>query len=165
MHVFLLLAAPAIGPTSDGASIPQPSTAPSSQTPASQPAPGAQAEAPAPETYSYQPDGRRDPFVSVIGSGNQLRTPLKRSDGAEGLTVSEVSVRGVVSSKGKMLAMIQAPDRRTYVVHAGDKLVDGVIRSITPQGLVIVQDVNDPLSLVKQREVRKLLRSAEDQKP
>ena len=35
---------------------------------------------------------------------------------------------------------------------------------MTPQGLVIVQDVNDPLSLVKQREVRKLLRSLEDAK-
>ena len=39
------------------------------------------------------------------------------------------------------------------------------MKSITPQGLVIVQDVNDPLSLVKQREVRKLLRSLEDAKP
>ena len=37
-------------------------------------------------------------------------------------------------------------------------------RAITPQGLVVVQEVNDPLSLVKQREVRKLLRSLEDAK-
>ena len=42
--------------------------------------------------------------------------------------------------------------------------LDGTIKAVTPQGLVIVQDVNDPLSLVKQREVRKLLRSLEDAK-
>ena len=39
--------------------------------------------------------------------------------------------------------------------------MDGTVKSITPQGLVVVQQVNDPLSLVKQREIRKLLRSPE----
>jgi hypothetical protein len=49
-------------------------------------------------------------------------------------------------------------------VHQGDKLLDGAIKSITPQGLIVLQDVNDPLSLVKQREVRKMLRSIESAK-
>lgn len=49
-------------------------------------------------------------------------------------------------------------------MHPGDKLLDGTIKAITPQGLVVVQEVNDPLSLVKQREIRKLLRSLEDAK-
>ena len=59
---------------------------------------------------------------------------------------------------------LQGPDNRTYIVHQGDKLADGTIKTITPQGLVVIQEVNDPLSLVKQREVRKLLRSLEDAK-
>jgi hypothetical protein len=46
----------------------------------------------------------------------------------------------------------------------GDKLADGVIKAVTLQGLVIVQEVNDPLSLVKQREVTRRLRSLEDAK-
>jgi hypothetical protein len=49
-------------------------------------------------------------------------------------------------------------------VHQGDKLLDGSIKTITAQGLVIEQDVNDPLSVVKQREVRRLLRGLEDPK-
>jgi hypothetical protein len=49
-------------------------------------------------------------------------------------------------------------------VHQGDPLLDGKIKQITPQGLIITQEVNDPLSLVKEREVRKLLRSLEDAK-
>jgi predicted ATPase len=49
-------------------------------------------------------------------------------------------------------------------VHTGDKFLDGTIRSITPQGLIVVQEVTDPLSLVKQREIRKLLRSLESVK-
>jgi hypothetical protein len=60
--------------------------------------------------------------------------------------------------------MIQGPDNKTYIVHSGDKLLDGTIKSITAQGLIVIQDVNDPLSLVKQREVSKLLRSLEGAK-
>jgi hypothetical protein len=59
------------------------------------------------------------------------------------------------------MAMVQGPDNRTHIVRQGDKLLDGTVRAVTPEGLVIVQDVTDPLSLVKQREVRRLLRSLE----
>ena len=62
------------------------------------------------------------------------------------------------------VAMVQGPDNKTYIVHQGDKFLDGRIKTITPQGLIIVQEVNDPLSLVKEREIRKLLRSFEDAK-
>jgi Tfp pilus assembly protein PilP len=116
------------------------------------------------QTYSYEPDGRRDPFLNLLGTGTEARVDGKHTDGAAGLTVGEISVRGVMQSRGTLLAMVQGADTRTYVVHQGDKLADGVVKTVTPQGLVIVQDVNDPLSLVKQREVRKLLRSLEDGK-
>ena len=69
-----------------------------------------------------------------------------------------------MQSRGALVAMIEGPDKKTYIVHAGDKLLDGTIKSVTPQGLIVTQEVNDPLSLVKQREVRKLLRSLEDGK-
>ena len=39
-----------------------------------------------------------------------------------------------------------------------------MIKAITAQGLVILQDVNDPLSLVKQKEVRKMLHGNEEGK-
>jgi len=80
------------------------------------------------------------------------------------MTLAEISVRGILQSKGTLVAMIQGPDNRTYIVHQGDRLLDGVIKTVITQGLVVVQQVNDPLSLVKQREVRKLLRGLEDAK-
>jgi Tfp pilus assembly protein PilP len=70
----------------------------------------------------------------------------------------------VLEIRGTLIAMIHGPDNKTYTVHQGDKLLDGTIRAITQQGLVIVQEVNDPLSLVKQREVRKFLRGLEEPK-
>ena len=115
------------------------------------------------EGYTYQAEGRRDPFTNLLG-GTETRTGVKRNEGPAGLTVGEISVRGVLETRGALIAMIEGPDKKTYVVHTGDKFLDGTIRSITPQGLVIVQEVNDPLSLVKQREIRKLLRSLESVK-
>ena len=116
------------------------------------------------EGYTYQTEGRRDPFLSLVGTGTDTRPASRRAEGPSGMTLAEISVRGVMQSRGTLVAMIQGPDNKTYIVHQGDRLLDGTIKSITPQGLIVIQEVNDPLSLVKQREVRKLLRSLEDAK-
>jgi Tfp pilus assembly protein PilP len=118
------------------------------------------------ESYTYEPSGRRDPFLSLIGGGvdRVAANGGKKTEGSPGLAVSEIAVRGIMQSRGTLIAMVQGPDNKTYLVHAGDKLVDGTVKIVTPTGLVIVQDVNDPLSLVKQREIRKMLRSFEDGK-
>jgi Tfp pilus assembly protein PilP len=142
---------------------PSPGTGQSPSTGSGQ---GTQAPAQTPaESYSYQPDGRRDPFLSLVGTGSDPRSSSSRkTEGPAGMTLAEISVRGVMESRGTLVAMIQGPDNKTYIVHQGDKLLDGTIKTITPQGLIVVQEVNDPLSLVKQREIRKLLRSLEGAK-
>jgi type IV pilus assembly protein PilP len=141
------------------------------QTPA---APAGQAEAPAPppqappvvppDPYSYNPDGRRDPFLSLLGAGAEKGPQAKRGDGVAGMTVAEISVRGILQSRGTLIAMVQGPDNRTYMLRQGDRLADGAVQAVTTDGLVIMQEVNDPLSLVKQRVVRKPLRAQEDVK-
>jgi Tfp pilus assembly protein PilP len=147
------------------------STAPATKTPAPVVAaadaaksapPAEQVKADAPDGYNYDPNGRRDPFLTLIGPSNDIKS--KKNEGAAGMAVAEISVRGVLESRGKLVAMVKGPDNKTYIVHQGDRLLDGSIRSITPQGLVIEQEINDPLSVVKQREVRKLLRGLEETK-
>ena len=54
--------------------------------------------------------------------------------------------------------MLLGSDEKTYIVRTGDRLSDGTIRTITADAMVILQQVNDPLSQQKQREVRKMLR-------
>ena len=138
------------------------------QTPAPRPpAAGAAAEQaapPAPEPYTYQSDGRRDPFVSLTGTGTDPEPSLARGEGPAGMTVAEIAVRGIMQSRGTLVAMVSGPDHKTYIVHPGDKLADGTIKSITPQGMIFIQNVNDPLSLVKQREVSKLLHAGAEGK-
>jgi Tfp pilus assembly protein PilP len=126
-------------------------------------APGTPTAPTAPDNYLYQADGRRDPFLNLLGTGSDA-APGVRNEGPAGLTVAEIAVSGILESHGALIAMVQGPDKKTYIVHQGDKFMDGTIRSVTPQGLVILQEVNDPLSLVKQREIHKLLRSLESAK-
>jgi Tfp pilus assembly protein PilP len=120
---------------------------------------------PTPDSYTYEPAGRRDPFLTLLGTGGrETQASSKGGDGPAGMAVADISVRGVMQSRGELVAMVMGPNAKTYVIHPGDKLLDGTIKAINTQGLVIMQEVNDPLSLVKQREVRKLLRGLEDAK-
>jgi len=137
------------------------------QAPPAQPAPPAPVTAPAPvDSYTYNPEGRRDPFVSLLRSGSDQRGSRTGAgaDGLSGLSVDEISVRGVVAGPSGYVAMVIGPDNKTYIVRANDKLLDGTVKAVTAQGLVILQEVNDPLSLVKQKEVRKMLRGLEEGK-
>ena len=140
--------------------------APSGQTtPAPAPVAPQVPEPTPPDPYSYSPDGRRDPFLSLLGVGaDRGGAAPRRGDGVAGMTTAEISVRGILQSRGILIAMVQGPDNRTYMLRQGDQLADGAVQAVTADGLVIVQEVNDPLSLVKQRVVRKPLRAAEDVK-
>jgi type IV pilus assembly protein PilP len=139
--------------------------------PAVQPANPASPQAAAPatatpppaEAYTYDPAGRRDPFVSLLSRGIEPTTG-RRLTGLAGLATGEAMLRGILQSRNSYVALVAGPDGKTYSARANDRLLDGIIRSVTPQGIVIMQEVNDPLSLVKQREVRKGLRTAEDGK-
>jgi hypothetical protein len=127
-------------------------------------APGAlQAEKPSDAAqkpgYTYDPSGRRDPFVTLLGRGGDLPAPGSRPPGLPGMLINEVTIKGVLkTASGSYVALLQGPDNKTYIARSGDKVMDGTIKTITAAEVVFTQDVNDPLSLIKQREVRKGIR-------
>jgi Tfp pilus assembly protein PilP len=116
-----------------------------------------------PPGFAYVPEGRRDPFISLLRRGSDSRAAASgtRPSGLGGLGADEITLRGTLRSREGFVGILQGADRKTYIVRAGDRLFDGTIRTITQNDLVIVQQVNDPLSLEKQREVRKVLRQIE----
>jgi type IV pilus assembly protein PilP len=121
--------------------------------------PAGAAPAPAGSAYSYDPSGRRDPFVSLLMRGNDTRpVGATRPPGLPGQLVGELTLKGVLKSKSGFVAILQASDNKTYLGRSGDRVMDGSIKSIAQDAVVFSQDVNDPLSLVKQREVRKAIR-------
>jgi hypothetical protein len=111
--------------------------------------------------YTYEPQGRRDPFVSLLARGSDPRGASTRAAGLPGVLISEASVKGVVRDRSGFIAMIQGTGTKTFIVRAGEKLMDGTVKAITADSVVFLQDVNDPLSMVKQKEVRKTVRSAD----
>jgi len=141
-----------------------PAAGPQTPVPAGQ-APAAEALPPLePPGFTYNPEGRRDPFVSLVrrGATTARGGPAgARPAGLGGLETAEVTLKGTVRSREGFVAILQGADQKTYIVRAGDKLLDGTVRTISQNDMVILQQVNDPLSLEKQREVRKVLRQAE----
>jgi Tfp pilus assembly protein PilP len=118
-----------------------------------------------PQGFAYNPEGRRDPFVNLLrrGSGIDISSHTgSRPAGLKGLGAAEVTLKGTLASQGSYVGILRGADARTYVVHPGEHLFDGTIRSITADSLVILQQVNDPLSKETQREVRKVLRQTEE---
>jgi hypothetical protein len=144
---------------------PQPAAA---QPAAAQPAPGqpgaphaaTAAAPPAPASYSYDGAGRRDPFVSLLRRGTDSGT--SRPKGLSGLAIAEITVKGIVRDRSGFIAMVQGPDtKQTFIIRSGEKLMDGTVKAITADGVVFSQDITDPLSLVKQKEIRKTVRTAD----
>ena len=105
--------------------------------------------------WAYDPEGRRDPFVSLLDREIDPRPSGERPGGLAGLRVSEVSLRGLVSAEGQHLAVLEGPDRKTYILRGGEKLFDGFVKLISADWVVFVVEVNHPLSVVKVREVRR----------
>jgi hypothetical protein len=130
------------------------------------PAPAAEAAPLEPQGYTYKPEGRRDPFVSLVRRGAEIGAPDgARPPGLAGMTAAEVVMKGTYQGRSReWVAMLQGTDNKTYLAKAGDKLLDGTVRTVTKDSMVILQRVNDPLSLETTREVRKMLRQTEEAK-
>ena len=94
--------------------------------------------------------------------GRQSKQPA--AGGVSGFLVSELALKGIMHSRNDFVALVAGPDAKTYLIRVNDRLLDGTVRAITADTLVCLQDVNDPLSLTKQREVRMTLRAVAEAK-
>jgi hypothetical protein len=121
--------------------------------------------------YSYNSQGRRDPFVSLQRPVAADRGPKTRKPGMEGFLIQEVALKGVVRTKGGGIGVAQKPgfiaiflgaDGHSYFVTTGQRLYDGVITALDATSVTFRQEVTDPLSPVKTREVRKSLYASEE---
>lgn len=157
---LLIIAAAFLAATPVDGQSPAPAPAPVKPavvTPPSQAVPALE-----PQGYDYKPAGRRDPFISLVRRGAESlgTSAASRPTGIGGLSVDEISMRGVIKGRNGWSAMVRGADNRTYTLKPGDELYDGTVKAVTADAMVVLQNVNDPLSTVKKREVRKLLRPA-----
>lgn len=89
---------------------------------------------------SYDSGGRRDPFASLV-------TPRRSSSGAEaarqrppaglaGVALADVLVRGVVRNGDTMLAILEGPNRQSFVSRVNDRLLDATVARIDADGVI-----------------------------
>jgi len=108
----------------------------------------------APESYHYDPQGRRDPFQSLIGP--TPKRPSGQVPGPPGFLIDEMKLQGVVKTKQQgLVAMVNGPDNKGYLIKVGDKVLDGEVIRITSSSVVFRQEVNDPTRIERFREVVK----------
>ena len=111
------------------------------------------------DAYRYDPQGRRDPFRSLIGPTPKIDKG-SRPEGLPGFLIDELKLQGIFKTRQGFTAMVNAPDNKGYSVRVGDKVLDGEVIRITAASVVFRQEVNDPTRIERYREVVKDLTPA-----
>lgn len=126
---------------------------------------------PPPGGFTYNPQGRRDPFVSLQKPVAADRGPKTRKPGMEGFLIQEVALKGIVKTSGGgagvasrpgYIAIFLGTDGKSYFVNVGQRLFDGVITAVDASSVSFRQEVTDPLSPVKTRDLKKSLYGSEE---
>jgi type IV pilus assembly protein PilP len=112
--------------------------------------------------YSYDPQGRRDPFQSMakllkLSQSRAELPPLQR------LELSDVKLIGIVSDASGYYGLIQTPDGKGYTVRVGTPMGtnNGTIKSIAEQRIVVAEPTIDITGKMTSRDVEILQRPKE----
>ena len=90
---------------------------------------------------SYDSGGRRDPFASLIEPKRSSEDAvLRRPAGLAGVALADVLVRGVVRKGDMMLAILEGPDRKSYVSRVNDRLLDATVARIDADGVIFAEN-------------------------
>ena len=106
-----------------------------------------------PDAYGYEPGRRRDPFMNL----SKGQAPPRHGTGLARFLAEEVALRGIVETRGKRVALLAAPDGRSYFASAGSRLFDAVVLAVDRTTVTLRQEIADPLSTDRTRIVRFLL--------
>lgn len=113
----------------------------------------------------YDDGGRRDPFASLVvkrtGGPSPTGLPSVRGTTLVTLSVADIKCTGVMKSNSRYhSAIVEGPNKLSYLVKPQDRLLDGVVKSIDALGVVLIEHTTDSTGAVEGKEVRKLLHPA-----
>jgi type IV pilus assembly protein PilP len=111
---------------------------------------------------TYDPSGRRDPFVPMIGN-NQEGQPDAMLPPLQRIGLTELSLIGIVWGSHGYTAMVQTPDGKGYSIRRGTRVGpnNGVVSSITDRGFIVQERFTDVYGNKQEREYVKLLHAKE----
>ena len=113
-----------------------------------------QAEVPV-RPFSYDPEGRRDPFRSL----REPDTGTGRPEGIGGLAVEELDLVGIVKHPDGDVALVIGPDDTGYFLRAGDSIFNGAVIAVDSRRgkITFRQQVDSEERIKPYRDVDKLL--------
>ena len=111
----------------------------------------------------YDDGGRRDPFSSLIVpkrasmSSRDVGPNTRPRAGLASVALADVNVRGIVKSGSTMLAILEGPNKQSFVTRVKDHLADATVLSVDTDGVVFAEDADPGMAPSK---IRKTLRPA-----
>lgn len=110
------------------------------------------------------PQGRRDPFITLVGRQTGGGPGPILPPGKGGLQVSTLILQGIVSGPNGMIAVVANPQKSVYFLRVGDELFDGRVEKIEIGSVHFHEVGKDAFGKPVEREVtRKLNPSSGDQ--
>jgi len=119
------------------------------------------------EGYVYLPEGRRDPFLMILRESGAPDISKKSDDvnlpPLQRVSVSELSVIGIVWGGFGYMAMVQTPDGKGYAVQRGAKIgnSNGIVSAITEKAVIVEERFTDIYGKKQVREYAKPLHAKE----
>ncbi len=104
-------------------------------------------------TFSYDPEGRRDPFKNLMAGRDVKEKP--GSGGLSQLAIGDMTLIGIVKSKGRLTAIVSGPQGFPHFVKAGDRFADGYVFSIQETQAVFRVTSEKGIPLMRPKDIVK----------
>ena len=114
------------------------------------------------KVYTYDPRGKRDPFVPLI-TIKPKKVGTSRGT-LESYDMSDFRLVAVAGEEGEYYALLLAPDGRAFTVREGTTigLHNGKVRKILENKVIMIEYIKDYKGVLKPREVVLELRKGEE---
>jgi Tfp pilus assembly protein PilP len=122
------------------------------QETAAAPPPGATQTVAPPSAFTYNPEGRRDPFKNLL-IGRDIRE--RTATGEPQIFIDDLVLFGIVKNKNIYTAMIGMPQGFPMFVLVGDKFADGYVLSITESQVILRKTHERGIPLIRPRDIIK----------
>ena len=118
----------------------------------------------APAAYSYNPQGRRDPFASIVVK-EEKQAKMGDHPPLERFNISEFKLTGVVWGGLGYNAMVEGPDGKGYFIRVGTVmgLNKGVVKKIMQNNMVIEEKFKNFSGETERREIVIELRKKQEE--
>lgn len=118
------------------------------------------------ESYSYDPKGRRDPFLSIIEASKRDREAEKKKKSlkpAESFDVPDIKIIAIAKKNNRYYAMVQLPDKKYFTIKEGMTLglYGGKVIRIDAQSVVVREFVKDYRGEIQPKDIILKLRKEE----